>query len=1138
MTFLKKRKGLVAFLLVMAFLYVALSMAKSLFLKQLGRRLNQAFEIGELHLSYLPPTLYIKQIKSRGANPSFKADLIEISLPFLSLFRKEKPVVVQLEHPVVSYSYEGAGKAGGAGGRWMQDLPVMVEGGYVHRGYFDLKLKEGDFKFQDVSAYFSLKEEELSLLLRSPVSSLRPLASKISVEGGLEAFITSRGRELAVNRLSFQGNKAALRVEGKILTGKNGYVDFKADYNLPTDFLMSAFNLPFDWAGETTGTADISTATGILVVKADYLTTNFFLNRVKLGTVEGQVLVEKGKGGQVTASIKNTGRPAEEVKISFYEGKVEGQMAGFHLDPIMKYASVPWPVRSPAWGNFTLSQGKLSVQAEFRDDIEAGVKNPRSNDRDRYRFRGNVQLFLDIPGKDLKVKTKNLESNFGRVEVDGQVLIDKSLDLNIRGQFTDIKRAREFTQKILNMNFGFPEIRGAGRAVIGVKGKYNSPDLNFDFSCSPAGFERFDVTSARGEISVVGGQVSGKVYAIDRTFQGEIRLGQSNGLLETGLSMERGLLEEILPKLGVSFPLSGQAAGEFVWKEKPEGTEFSGKFSGNEIFLLGTRLEKVSGQLKYTEKELLLEGLSFSLNGGKVEGLVRLGLKEPTYDFDLKATGVDLSPFSEAFGGRAELNLSGRGMFGRDRPGGQFKVENFKCYILKAASTSGEYSFNYLNNKLSFELKGNLSPGESRYQSKIDVALDRDFISGEVRGQLDTMEMVLPLKGSKGNVDFLLNFQGPIEQVELNGAVEVRGQLMPIPGFAHALTDFSALLLVKNTDISIRSFQGKIADGPIQGNGTVSFAEGKLKAADVRLEGTNMQLSVFERTRSKADGQMRFYFKEGTALLEGDFNLKEVLWKREFWEKISFSSSAYAGETSQSWLNDLKLNLRLRANDNVWAENSLGRIRARLDLVISGTVANPIITGEIEAISGTVYFQDRDFNIIRGRLSFFNPLVIDPYLDFLAEAYVKDYHVLFSLSGLVSSLKPEFSSSPALPQEEILSLLALGESYQRRYSFDATQMSTASLISYELAKKPESLLSLDRFRLDPFLMGSTSELTARLTVGKRLSRNFLILYSTNLATQREEIIRLEWELTGGLSLVAIRNELGRVSFDLKLRKRF
>jgi translocation and assembly module TamB len=69
-------------------------------------------------------------------------------------------------------------------------------------------------------------------------------------------------------------------------------------------------------------------------------------------------------------------------------------------------------------------------------------------------------------------------------------------------------------------------------------------------------------------------------------------------------------------------------------------------------------------------------------------------------------------------------------------------------------------------------------------------------------------------------------------------------------------------------------------------------------------------------------------------------------------------------------------------------------------------------------------------------------------------------------------------------------------------------------------------------------MGSSAEMSARLTVGRQISRNLSFLYSTNLTTQREEIYRIEWEIGKGFSLVGMRNEWGRISFDVKLRKRF
>jgi translocation and assembly module TamB len=103
-------------------------------------------------------------------------------------------------------------------------------------------------------------------------------------------------------------------------------------------------------------------------------------------------------------------------------------------------------------------------------------------------------------------------------------------------------------------------------------------------------------------------------------------------------------------------------------------------------------------------------------------------------------------------------------------------------------------------------------------------------------------------------------------------------------------------------------------------------------------------------------------------------------------------------------------------------------------------------------------------------------------------------------------------------------------------------MGTGSLLSFQLAeeakRRAEKLFALDSFRIDPFVLGASTEMTARLTVGKRISRNIILLYSTNLTSQREDLVRLEWEYSDGFALVVMRDERGRVSLDAKIRKRF
>ncbi len=379
---------------------------------------------------------------------------------------------------------------------------------------------------------------------------------------------------------------------------------------------------------------------------------------------------------------------------------------------------------------------------------------------------------------------------------------------------------------------------------------------------------------------------------------------------------------------------------------------------------------------------------------------------------------------------------------------------------------------------------------------------------------------------------------------EPKSLVDFKGPVFPFPKFAHALTDYSGLVRIENNVATVRSLQGKLGGGDVFGSGEVRFGAGGLELVDLRAEGRDMTLSLFERTRAVADGTFRLLKNARDFLLSGDVLVKKLLWRREVGEKFVFSASAYPEERKgRGPFDDLVLDIRLQAEDNAVLENALGRIEGRFDLTLNGTLASPIILGDLEGLRGEVRFQDRSFRLLRARLSFFNPVTIEPYLDFRGETYLKDYRVTFSLAGLLGRLRPEFVSSPPLPPEDVLALLALGESFKRTYSYDASsQLGTGSLMSFQLAdeatRRAEKLFNLDRFRIDPFVLGASTEMTARMTVGKKISRNLIFLYSTNLTSQREEIYRLEWEFSESFSLVGMRDERGRFSIDAKLRKRF
>ena len=393
-------------------------------------------------------------------------------------------------------------------------------------------------------------------------------------------------------------------------------------------------------------------------------------------------------------------------------------------------------------------------------------------------------------------------------------------------------------------------------------------------------------------------------------------------------------------------------------------------------------------------------------------------------------------------------------------------------------------------------------------------------------------------------MSYLAEIKGPRPSPQVSGLVDFKGSVFPFPKFAQAVTDYSGLVFIQNNRASIRSLQAKLGGGDVFGTGEIRFGNRGLEFIDVRADGKDMVLAFLERTRALADGSLRLLKDETQFALSGDVQVKNLSWRRELSEKFFFSSPPYLEQKRErGFFDDLALDVRLRAVDNAVLENSLGQVQGRFDLTIGGNVLSPVILGEIEGLRGDVYFQDRKFKVLRARLSFFNPSSVEPYLDFQGETFLRDYRVTFALSGLVNRLRPEFASSPPLPSEDVLALLALGESFKRTYSYDtSSQLSTGSLLSFQLAeeaqKRAERLFSLDRFRVDPFVLGASTEMTARLTVGKKISRDLILLYSTNLTAQREEIVRLEWEFSDSFSLVGMRDERGRFSFDAKVRKRF
>ncbi|HTT04383.1 MAG TPA: translocation/assembly module TamB domain-containing protein [Steroidobacteraceae bacterium] len=100
-------------------------------------------------------------------------------------------------------------------------------------------------------------------------------------------------------------------------------------------------------------------------------------------------------------------------------------------------------------------------------------------------------------------------------------------------------------------------------------------------------------------------------------------------------------------------------------------------------------------------------------------------------------------------------------------------------------------------------------------------------------------------------------------------------------------------------------------------------------------------------------------------------------------------------------------------------------------LHVVGDSSKPTVTGGFDLLNGTFDVAGTTLNFTSGRVTFTGSGLrnrIDPTLDLVAASYSGSYQVTLSITGFADAPMFNLSSSPPLPQDEILARLLFGES--------------------------------------------------------------------------------------------------------------
>jgi translocation and assembly module TamB len=155
-------------------------------------------------------------------------------------------------------------------------------------------------------------------------------------------------------------------------------------------------------------------------------------------------------------------------------------------------------------------------------------------------------------------------------------------------------------------------------------------------------------------------------------------------------------------------------------------------------------------------------------------------------------------------------------------------------------------------------------------------------------------------------------------------------------------------------------------------------------------------------------------------------------------------------------------------------------------LTITGTSAAPVITGSLEQIRGSVDLLGKTFTLTRGAITFDGSPKLDPVLDIVAEASAADITAQVNIGGFASAPTITLSSTPPVPQDEILARVLFNRGVGQITAAEGLQLAAAA---GTLAGGGPGVL--DRLRgglgLDWFRLGSGPSGPASSTLNPRAS---------------------------------------------------
>lgn len=369
-----------------------------------------------------------------------------------------------------------------------------------------------------------------------------------------------------------------------------------------------------------------------------------------------------------------------------------------------------------------------------------------------------------------------------------------------------------------------------------------------------------------------------------------------------------------------------------------------------------------------------------------------------------------------------------------------------------------------------------LGPGAGGWMTRLLAAP----LAGGIRynGPADVPMSFANLPGHQlsGPLGIAADFAGRVQAPQFTGVLRATNLTYVNETYGTRITSLAVNGRFDAAHLEIVSLAGRAGNGTIEGHGTIGLASSAGFPINLQLAFQNARLARSDDISATATGTLAIVNDAHGASITGTLDLGEV--RYEIVRQASAEVPQLAGvrrrgeplrppnaqaAADQGVPSIWRLDVRLNADNRVFVSGMGLESEWQADLRVQGTTATPQLMGEVDLIRGTLGLAGRRFRLTSGHIAFAGERPPNPRIDLAATSDIDQVTVGINVSGSANNPQIAFTSSPSLPQDEVVSRILFGSSVTQISALQAVQLA-ASLNSLRGSGSGGGLNPLGRLR--------------------------------------------------------------------------